>query len=148
MKVIGPIIFILFGALVCYFGYTSAEKGEASKSWPTVKGKITYSEVLHSRNGYFPSVDYEYSINGVKYINYDIDYGRVVERSKAQSFAKRIVKRFYLGSEVDIYYDPSDPEESVLIPGGNTMNWFLIAFGGIFIAIGLIVPISFIRNFY
>ncbi|MCM8538379.1 MAG: DUF3592 domain-containing protein [Lentisphaeraceae bacterium] len=140
------LVFIVFGSSVSYFGFTNGKNGKESPSWPTVNGTVTRSKVKFSSNGYFPSIMYRYTIDGKEYETFGIDYGRIVEGSQAHAFAKNIVKRFPLGSQVDVYYDPLDPGESVLIPGGTSASWFIVAFGGVFIFIGLLVPISFVRK--
>ena len=62
------------------------------------------------------------------------DYG-----SGNPSRARKIVKRYPVGFEVTVCYDPKEPETCVLEPGVKGQTWFLPLFGSIFCTVGTIM---------
>ena len=62
-----------------------------------------------------PRVRYQYSVNGVEYSGHALSFGRSYSRGDIM----QVSKKFPVGHTVAVYYDPANPERSVLMPGGN-----------------------------
>src|SRR5436189_573685 len=43
-----------------------------------------------------------------------------------------------VGGQVPVFYDPSNPRDSALVPGGSSGNWYFLLLGGTFVAAGMI----------
>ena len=48
----------------------------------------------------------------------------------------------YLASVITVFYDPTDPSESVLEPGPTTLVWASIAGGLVFVVLGVVLATS------
>ncbi len=123
------------------FGIRTLILAEASRSWPTVRGKISVSEMgVHSdekNTTYSADVVYDYTVHGTQYTGSRVAFGLISTSSTSR--ARRILNRYPRGKEVVVYYDSSDPEESVLEPGIHGATWFLPGIGLLFTVVGAAV---------
>jgi hypothetical protein len=119
-----------FGLLTMLFaiGYTGLVI--QAMCWPTVPGRIISSGVQAyedtddgtTRTNYKVSVVYNYEVNGRKYTGDRLRMGLVMS-ANVTGLAKRTARRYPVGDEVEVYYNPKKPSESVLHP---YTNWFLL----------------------
>jgi hypothetical protein len=89
-----------------------------SSSWPTAAGRITVSEVITVTNSdegntFQAVVAYTFQVQGKSFSGDEPYFGSEAERSWI-SFARRVQRRYPVGSAVTVYYDPEDPNKSVL----------------------------------
>ncbi|MCU1231892.1 MAG: hypothetical protein JWO97_4776 [Acidobacteria bacterium] len=118
-----------------------------SRNWPQVPGIIVVSDLQrsnHSDGGlmYRPEVTYRYCVDGSEIIANRTRFGGRVELSWSAP-AVRTVRKYPVGSEVVVYYNPNDPADSVLEPGPGGILFAGAAFGALFAAIGVCaLPIS------
>ena len=116
----------------------------ASESWPSVNGSITHSSVSHSVSSsnkfrYIPKVQYKYEIDGIEYSNDTIQFVSVSWEFKDRFRAERVIKPYSKGKIVDVFYDPAEPENSVLkkgsvggLPWGYIISSILLLLGLVF----------------
>jgi hypothetical protein len=120
-----------------------------ANSFPKTPGTITHSKVTssHSDDGttYGVEVKYSYNVNGQKHFGDTYRYG---EMSSSGGRAHRIIKTLQVGKEVDVYYDPDDPNESLLVPGIDSMQLFMALFLTPFNIIMLAVWGAFCQSFF
>jgi hypothetical protein len=93
---------------------------KAARTWQTARGKITRSEVRAkkvndtNRRGQktvnYPAVTYEFSIKGRRYTGERISLAEIIPESEIEP----TLERYPLGAEVTVYYNPSNPNQSVL----------------------------------
>ncbi|MCI5125353.1 MAG: DUF3592 domain-containing protein [Candidatus Electrothrix sp. AR5] len=120
----GTMIGLGLGAFV--IGAKDIINAHSSKGWPTINGtvirsKVFISEQTTSRTNqtsqiddyYSPDVAYRYIVDGAMLKGDNIRYGLVTNKAAAE----KIVQQYPEGNEVEIYYHPDNPEESVLQPG-------------------------------
>ena len=136
------IIFTLVGGAVFFlFALPPLQYSNTSKSWPTVPGTITRSEVdVWRRDGkthYQPDIGYTYSVDGKKYSSSKITVGEPPLDNNVTP-AKRLQAEYPVGKEVVVYYDPELPESSALKPGTKTGDFLLAGIAAIFFFVGLI----------
>jgi hypothetical protein len=97
------------------------QKARQSQAWSSAGGTVLKSRISRSstfmkgRNvtRYTPLVDYEYSVNGKQYKGKQIMFGRApayLSEGRAQAY----MDRYPAGSQVTLFYNPSQPRESVL----------------------------------
>lgn len=142
-----PLIFILVGASVGFFGFRGLIRAKASVNWPMVEGKIVESTVDRSTsnsNGsssttYQAAVLYDYSVDGTLFSSDCVAYGDY--GTSSPSHARDIVNRYPKDKVVTVRYMPGNPEESLLEPGIQGQSWFLPAFGLIFFTVGIVMAI-------
>lgn len=136
-------VFALLGILLTVFwGIPMARNATRSQQWPSVEGSITLSDMAtnyDSEDGsvtYSAKVLYTYSVGGTERMGSTVafgDYG-----SSDPSHAGSIVSRYPTGSVVLVYYDPADPNSSVLEPGATWSSFVGVIAGIVFLAIGIL----------
>lgn len=140
-------IFVVIGAGLTYWGWNILQNAKASASWPTAEGVVTSSEVSHSTDSdggdsYSPEVTYRYQVGDVRYENNTIKFGENAYSSRRQ--AENIADTYPVGRDVTVYYDPGQPDRSVLEPGVSGGSYIVLGIGVFFIVIALIIaPIIF-----
>ena len=107
---------LLFGLTLGGFGFYKYNMGKESMAWTSAKGTITYSHAAPHRGDsgqkYLPSVKYTYIVDGNAYTGRRITSSDVFQRNLGS--AKDILKKYPIGGEVAVYYDPADPGTSLL----------------------------------
>jgi hypothetical protein len=134
------LVFILVGGVILCLGVKSLFIANASKSWPTVQGKVISSSVDSKRSDkggttYHAEVFYEYKVGGQIQSSNDVAVGGY--GSSNPSHARRIVNKYPAGSTITVYYSPSNPSKAVLEAGISRQAFFLPGFGAVFFGAGL-----------
>lgn len=98
-------------------------------SFSAIKGTVASSNVEIDNSGedtsYKAKIKYAYSVNGKEYTGDRLTYGM---EFSSHSIAKRTVAAHPAESQIDIYYNPSNPRDSLLEPGLNGVNLFAFIF--------------------
>jgi hypothetical protein len=121
MAIAGGII-LLIGVVI--FGGAMLAKSRTAKTakWPSVKGRITRSEIVTSATKTGPvvkvepvaEISYDYSVEGRQYEGYRL---RVIPMLHSTApTPEETVARYRLGKTVEVYYDPDDPADALLTP--------------------------------
>ena len=140
------LIFTALGAFLLYKADQSRKKAGASQGWPSTQGQIVDARVDRSMHtdsdgdtdySYTPRVEYTYEYGGVNYRNNKVAFG-LAQGYNSQAKAQEVISRYPVGSEVPVYYDPSNPEDSVLERKAGSFTTTLVI-GIIFIIIGVCV---------
>lgn len=142
-----PLIFIVVGASVAFFGIRGFIRAKASVGWPSTQGKVLESSVERQRssgsNGssttYHAEILYEFTVEGTTFNGDRVAYGDY--GSSNSSHARRIVNRYPKGKDVTVHYMPGNPEECLLEPGVKGQSWFLPGFGLIFFTVGSLMAV-------
>ena len=148
--------FILLPILVLPLGFVtyvlaarawqSQRQANAARHWPHTQGRIVLAEVRETAvrvrsststgryrmaTRYAPRIVYEYEMAGLYYQGERLWMGPAVVSSESDE-AAREVARYPLGSEVPVYYNPSNPAEATLHPRigwGVRMLWLAALIG-------------------
>ena len=118
-----PPIFLFVGLGLIISGIRDVVHGQRSKSWPQILGEIRSSEyemkVSESYDdvtvSHYARVSYKYVVNGIEYQSNTVFIGD--GDTSSDYLSKQRVKKYTPGSNVQVYYDPESPENSVLEPG-------------------------------
>ena len=144
-------IFLLVGLGLTYWGWNILQDARASASWPTAEGVVTRSEVTRSTDSdggdsYSPEITYTYTVNNEQLANKTIKFGENSYSSRKK--AEGIANSYPVGKNVTVYYDPQQPEKSVLEPGVSAGSYIVIGIGVFFILITLVAALIsfFVRN--
>lgn len=137
-------IFLLVGGGLTYWGWTILENAKASASWPTAQGEVIKSEVTRNTDGeghtsYSPEVTYTYFADNQSRKSYTIKFGENSYGNKRT--ADEIAAKYPIGKSVTVFYDPQNPEKSVLEPGVSSGSYIVLGIGVLFVVISLLVPI-------
>jgi len=122
---IGKYLIIALLAGFAFLTWRAWQIKQASPNWPFVEGEILAARArAHNETGdhrgtlkheWFPEVRYRYTVNGVTYTGDRLrafGQNHLDEQQALQELAP-----FPVGQKVKVYYDPSKPTSSVLIPG-------------------------------
>lgn len=134
--------FLLGGpCLIGYAGYRN-QVDSASLKWPRTSGTIIqYDKTYHGgrNSGYIYTATYAYNVNGMHYTGQRY---AVWSDSVAYGGGSDYMDVHPASSSVDVYYDPGNPENAVLVPGPNHwLNRILIWSGRALIVVGIVLLI-------
>lgn len=121
----------------------------ASPGWPTVAGEILEHDVISSdrsataagRQGtstsYLPTVRYRYTVAGE---TYESDQLRLDFGASYNSYSEAfdVVGPYMVDLPHDVYYDPADPANAVLEPGGDWRSYRPIGFSAAAVLLGVV----------
>lgn len=122
LSILFMLALIAIGILFMYRAVSGRLKSKKALSWPVVKGRVTSSEVLEDRLrsatgkatiAYVPDISYDYTVNGTIYTGSAVILGAT---TYDYITASRICEKFSVESEPNVYYNPTDPQDSVLLP--------------------------------
>lgn len=146
----GIIIMVIGGLLAAVglgalaLGALDLARAGASTHWPHTAGHIVKSQVgATSASGSGFGLDGRYHSHSVSTDSVDIRYTYVVEgRPRTgerltydsapfeRSECERIVAQYPVGKGVEVYYDPENPDISLLRPGVRDGAWVRLAWTG------------------
>ena len=135
------VLVLIIGIVLLIWSLHILILAQSSNNWSTTEGYIVSSEWTSGR----PSdedvcdkaeVRYEYSVDGREYVGSRVAFA--MDDFCSQSRAIRVVDDYPVGSYVDVYYDPDNPETSVIEPGvtGGVLVLFIVAL--IFTSVGIL----------
>lgn len=113
-----------------------------TKSWKKTKGRILVSGVHiqqdylssgHMAVSFFPYTEYEYTVSGKLYKGSRIFFGKNVgfgDKSKSE----KLVENYKPNTDVVVWYDPRNSENSVLTRKAATSIYFFLSLGIIFLS--------------
>jgi len=135
MKEIGNIFgFLVMTGVMLYligFYWRKGRLVRKSKRWPSSLGEIIQSKVVRESNDdgshYYPKIVYRYFARGESYEGDTVQIGAGGD-SGAWSQAKKTVKRYPVGSQALVYFDPEKPERACLERRGDG-GWVLYVLG-------------------
>jgi hypothetical protein len=120
--ILTTIPFVLVALLLVVIAMRSAGRARRVKRWPTVPGRVLHSGAesrrVRSQSGYttmyYPQVVYEYSVNGQRYHGTRVSAGTEVGRGRGRNVQAQTQKKYPAGAVVQVYYNPTNPQETAL----------------------------------
>ena len=124
ISICGGLFALALGGLGVYLIVSSQrnrQKAQQSLNWPVVQGQVTGSNVRVDnrenddtpRVDYIPEVHYLYQVGGQTYQSSKITFGAQPDFPSRQK-AEAVLARYPVNSGVSVYYNPTNPQESVL----------------------------------
>jgi hypothetical protein len=140
--VIYAILFGLFLFIMVSSSIRNFRWGRSSNSWPTATGVIIQSEMTsHKGEGTTPKYGarllFEYQINGKYYRSFRRDISAGSSLFGGKGTASRILEKYPVGKEVDVFFPPNSPDMGILEPGVKKSTL-------IFLFIGLIATLVYL----
>ena len=115
-------IFGVMGASLLVYGWNLNRQRKVAPGWPSVKGKVTSSQVDRTsvstgRIGFSPVVfvpviQYSYQVNDLAYQRDNLASGKADAYNSVT--AQNVVDRYRPGKVVTVYYNPSNPGEALV----------------------------------
>lgn len=144
-------IFALIGAWFLKATQEDIQTANASKLWPSAQGKIndvdlhqqlTKNTDSRSRYVYKVRVKFEYVVGGTKYTSNKLNLSQVSTSNKRK--VERKVLELMDKDQVDVFYDPNNPEFAILETGLSSGIKFTLFCGITFLLAGIIPPLLII----
>ena len=118
------------------FGKPLPDEAKASEQWPQTQGEILKSELEESQSEdgtmYGAHVAYRYAQDGGEFESSRVWFGGDYSTSDRSEMFE-VVRKYPVGSVVQVYYSPDNPAESVLMPGAYTSSYVLYSIGMLFL---------------
>ena len=136
----------LFGIVWTAISLYLVNRSRRSQSWPEAVGTVVSAEVRKIDTGaastrvgysltYEPYIKYQYCVGASKFEN-DTYALAALPWTADPAPAQAILKGYPVGGQVPVFYDPSNPKNSALVPGGSRGNWYFLLIGLVFMAAG------------
>lgn len=151
--------FTLLGLLFVMIGGFELRQGLKTNDWPAAAGRIVESKIVEKKvdgssgrrrsrssdrdRDYTVDVRYSYEVEGQRFEGDRLRYGNESHDSRASAMEEQSL--FASGKEVQVYYDPKTPNQSVLIKGIG-LSWLGMALGLMALVIGLVVMFHMVRS--
>jgi hypothetical protein len=109
-------------------------RGRASRGWPTIRGRVVRVSIdegllnrgQQNRESYSANVTYSYEIGGTPFQSSRFTFRPTTGLSENE--VTRMLDGITTADEVDVYYDPNNWGEAVLLPGTSFDNALRLAF--------------------
>ena len=137
-----------FGLFAYAAGAWAWYRGVQTESWPAVEGIINGSKIVEitrhdpdtgSDTNFKVAVSYSYDVNDVRYQGDTIQFGAMTHDRR--SGAEQELKKYSTGQTVQVFHDPADPENAVLIRGVGSGTWVLFVAGTMSLVVGAVFRI-------
>jgi hypothetical protein len=135
-------LLLLIGAFLVFSGVRQRSQAQASASWPSVQGKALSAQVKtesrldtrthRQRTSFRPAVAYEYQVDGVRYQASRVAFGDLSNSNSSE--AQRILGELVKADAVQVFYNPQDPTDAVLL-NANTprTDWTILLGAGLMV---------------
>lgn len=140
------IFFTLFGLVFVFIPTNDLWRAFKAENWATTEGMIVRSEI-HRAGGkatiYLPFIQYSYRVGKKDYSSDKVTFSHF---ASGKETADEIVAKYPEGSQVEVYYSPENPEQSVLdnkVPYYGNIGGIII--GLVFSVSGLVLIFFSVR---
>lgn len=137
-----PILFLFAGSIILIIGSSKLWDAHKSSTWESTPGIITSSKIEDELTSdstvvFHARINYAYEVNGKKYDGTRISFGDFSSSSSERPF--EITQRYSLGKKVDVYFNPENPKDSLLLPGIQPQTYFTTYFALVFLLFGALI---------
>ena len=119
-------LFTAAGIGTTFWGLKIIIDSRRVRAWPTVRGHITCSRPNSEDDELLPEIRYRYTIG-------ETVYEQTLEfppsTTPTRELSSHYVDKFPEGATVDVAYNPAQPGQTSLEPGGRPGDWLVFAFG-------------------
>jgi len=142
--------FILVGIATATFFLLKISRAAKSTKWPWVFGDLDSTDLRQvvyrgrdsdgtsdGASAVVVNFKYRYSVKGIDYNGKRVTYSDGI--NKTVGSLKKLQERYRGKSQIQVYYDPERPGESVLVPGLNIFNFTPLITSALFILAGLFI---------
>ena len=124
---VGLIILIVGAAVLSIFFVRPLVHWKSAQSWPSADAQILSSEIEISRvknsTSYEAKFDYAFDVDGQEWHGHQ--YGFFVF-SGSEEASEELVNRYPVGTEHQVFYNPSQPSDAVMDRSLGPAVWFCI----------------------
>lgn len=129
--------FLIIALIFVVVIFRNRRKAKIAQGWSVAVGRVLMTQIVPRTSttgsggrstAYYPVVMYQYQVDGVSYQGDRVSFGMAMG-SGSPRMAQKWIEKYQAGDQVDVYYNPAKPEESVLEPrtsGSNRVLWFVV----------------------
>jgi amino acid transporter len=130
LLIFGLIWTLIVGGLDAFFGY-NLYRQIRSAGFPSTTGVVLSSEVTHSRGSkggttYGVNIQYSYEVAKIRYEGNTYRYTSFSSSNSRHAY--EAVRNHPAGKTVKVYYNPENPQDSLLRPGMDGDDLFILMF--------------------
>jgi hypothetical protein len=129
------LLFMLgMGIVWLVFTLNGMKLASESQAWPSTTGVIEDSwidrDVTTDSDGdteirFKPFIKYSYQVNGATYTSQRVDFGGN-KSYNSSSRAEDYLAQYPVGKQIEVFYDPEDVGEAVLVREASGATWSII----------------------
>ena len=119
-------LFILGGLFATIWGLLIILKARKTQQWPCVDGIIEESRLASGNNDLLPQIEFSFTIGQSAY-RQSMKFSSDI--TPTQEFAASYLQKYPVGSKVQVYYNPENPEDATTEPGLGKGDWLVFAIG-------------------
>ncbi|MCX8124995.1 MAG: DUF3592 domain-containing protein [Spirochaetes bacterium] len=132
------IFLFVFGAVLTLVGIKLIQNARQSLYWPKAEGVITQSFMDWDRHRQqFANIKYTFTVNGEEITGFQIS-AKDMNKSNED-----LLKEYPVGKKVIVYYDPENPENSLLEPGYSWQSYQALVIGIIILIVAIVVALFY-----
>lgn len=143
------LVFLIFGSGLLVAGFRDVSYAIKSHAWPTTSGEWVQRQREDfdgpAPPGHVPAPEarigveyvYRYAVKGTQRFNNMRSFGQGPAGGSRSD--EEIAAHFPRGRSLQVYYDPTDPDQSTLVPGISPRVWILPGIGMVLLLIGTLV---------
>jgi hypothetical protein len=135
---------ILLGGVSIVWQALAIERAAESRRWPRAPGKVLRSFVDRREDGdgdgpvYLVKVICRYKVGDSEYTCDRLRFGLALWTSVPMTYFSRALRKYRVGDNVEVFYNPQNPEESVLEAGFAPAMLSGLGFGLAFFVMGIL----------
>lgn len=136
------ILIVGLGFIAFLSGLKLYIQGSSSLKWIATQGVVVRSNLIKHKRVDRPetfevNIEYKYTVKYKEYLSSRYSY----RLPNANDFKEneKIIASFPSGHSCDVYYNPKNPEVSVLVRGYNNLSLLSLPIGALFILLGAIM---------
>jgi hypothetical protein len=132
---LGAFFFLLGAPISGYFLMHILLQAKAAEHWPSTVGALSKAQVHQDGVGHYTSeVEYHYRVNNQDFTGTRI---KIADgESEYRDAAEQSLRGLKVGQPLDVFYDPADPQQSVLQNGVGFQEYGMLIIPVIMFAIG------------
>jgi hypothetical protein len=142
-RIVECFMFVAPGVYLLWRVWRDVRALTASKSWPSVSGRVVHTScrerVIKGEDSettlYEPLIQYEYQVGGQTHRGSRIALSEESCASSEKAF--ELLAAFPVGHPVNVFYDPAKPGDAVLQRRENKVNVFIAVAGWVLVVMGI-----------
>ncbi len=137
---------LVTGAFFCYRIFQAA----TSKQWPFVSGELESSDLrevvyrgreydgrLDQASAWVVNFSYSYTVAGKAYKGKRVTFSDGI--NKTMHALRKLQDKYQGKSQIQVYYNPQNPHQSLLVPGLSIFNFTPLITSALFILAGIFI---------
>lgn len=143
MVVFLGVVFSVVGIMFVLIGYFFVKGARKVEKWVETKGVVVDSKVVshpdldNNQAMFAPVITYRFKVGEDEYTS--SDYGFMDLSYDNPRKAERIAKKYPVGKEITVYYNPEKPYKAVLVKKSNFLIYIPLFLGCLFALIGFAI---------